>query len=1583
MKTQTDDLVLIAIGVGEHQESLWDDRRMEPGIHLRWAFRTELGFPLGGFDLYRREHPPGDPDKFKFSDPIGKSYSSPWNPNRHLIFTSTDQLRISRLNGQKGLSLDNRDWLRVSFTELVSEVTIDIVALTPVAAIAYHNFATVAHGQADGTGTLEKISLGASAMDAVEIERADGLIVGLSWIPGLQLAQHGWGAPLNIDGPISLPITVQPDYPITHQCAPDDRAEAAARLPEGVWNRLAEDGWEDLKQELKFLVRDDLPVPMAYRLWSGTAKSQVGPSPGTVQPEMTYCPMQQVVASALNHNLARVLRLYWIDDTAEENKTYDYRIVGHWARAGRATCPTARYVDFRYHRKGTIVDGYLEHENGELTFVCPSGLKVIATAGLGGVSETQALHIGYLREFGPSRLEVLFTGPVDEVQLRFRTAAAKAEVAALDENNQRIQWEQTATEETFVTLQAPGICRVQVTGLDLHLFSICYLRPEDEPGDRAWILRNVRRGEAPRLEPPSGLRADLLPGMATLQPDGTPANGTNALGVRWDLPVEQGSLAPGKPIMYLVQQAELGTGLAAEEPDPVMFKSRDEGPVVVTLPDHWTVVDHGTVSVPSQWDVVDGTLRQTTNIFGGSLDGADLPKPGTYALAGRWEWTDYQFIVSLESEDDDAIGVVFRYQDEKNFYRFSMDRERRYRRLVKCVKGTFSRLQEVEDGFDTGRTYQIRVVARGHHLKVWIDSQLLFDVTDGDLSHGRVGLYAWGNPGAIFHWVRVSSPSAKGSVFFHDDFRATSLARLPQGWPAYSLYLLNQGLPDGWYGYRVAPIDLFGRLGPFSSPCVIRALDRTPPASPVVLKARILQPRPLDAPESIMDKTLSEQERNWLENHPEGGMKVEWVWPGEMRLNAPDAAEFRLYFHPGQGNTIAGWITDVQPEGSQFSRLTTDRNTTLPPDAFRDQRVRVGTNEFVVVGSTSGNNFTLKVKNIENPEAATNTAVPKWITPLKAGFALTLSPRHPHHVDYRRVEKWSQRLHVEPVGEIPTLKGTITGRAMKDDGTYTLMTDQALSDPATGIFPDGRVVAGVLFSSGEIFQATKHTPGLNTTVTVWPLAGEVGDLVPDVGDPFVYYPGYRYSTILTGPLLNPTSYDPVAYGLVGVSCADDKKHSTDRYPGGKRQGNEGAVSSPHTVFAVHREPPQPLKDPPDSERVYAESADYYGHSHYTLSWRAAGDGTFRYQVYRALDDSVFASDKRFLPVRQFDPGMNPGPVSDSRWPSVAQELSALQAENPDYESVSNDALQVLASLPGNADAFSLLTPNPLSPEDLERPTPDMLGYTDTLNGRARNRYFYRVAVVDRAGNRSLLGPSSPPIYLPDTMPPRAPVPVKALGGERQVTLTWQANREPGMTHYLVYRTTDKHAVEDIRMMGQPVTTVPHPANTNVVAQVSYKDQDLPGPRSYYYRLVAVRQGQVGPQTTIELASPPSRVIAARNYDLTPPTPPTWTRAEWVLVDKAGQEHPWGSEPPVGETYTPVVALEWSSTASYVRWIVQRKVKDTELWHTVSPWLDAVDGERLFFDKSASAQNSHVYRIQGVDISGRVNIAFSEQEVAHE
>ena len=88
---------------------------------------------------------------------------------------------------------------------------------------------------------------------------------------------------------------------------------------------------------------------------------------------------------------------------------------------------------------------------------------------------------------------------------------------------------------------------------------------------------------------------------------------------------------------------------------------------------NWTVVDEGPNERPYRWVISNGQLLQQSNTGGGSPAGSDPVKPGTYFMPGNPNWTDYSFGVSLMSQDNDAIGVMFRYRDGQNYYRFAMD----------------------------------------------------------------------------------------------------------------------------------------------------------------------------------------------------------------------------------------------------------------------------------------------------------------------------------------------------------------------------------------------------------------------------------------------------------------------------------------------------------------------------------------------------------------------------------------------------------------------------------------------------------------------------------------------------------------------------------------------------------------------------------------------------------------------------------------------------------------------------------------------------------------------------------------------
>ena len=161
--------------------------------------------------------------------------------------------------------------------------------------------------------------------------------------------------------------------------------------------------------------------------------------------------------------------------------------------------------------------------------------------------------------------------------------------------------------------------------------------------------------------------------------------------------------------------------------------------------DGWTVHDEGTVSAPSKWQVVNYQLKQSSNIYGGSTTRSDIRKPGTNIVAGNAAWKNYDFSVRMRTFDDDGVGVVFRYVDKNNHYRFSMDRQRGYQRLVKKVNGVYTLLAQNSRGYATNTSYQLRVVAVGSSLQILMDGAVVFTVKDASLPAGKFGMYTWGS----------------------------------------------------------------------------------------------------------------------------------------------------------------------------------------------------------------------------------------------------------------------------------------------------------------------------------------------------------------------------------------------------------------------------------------------------------------------------------------------------------------------------------------------------------------------------------------------------------------------------------------------------------------------------------------------------------------------------------------------------------------------------------------------------------------------------------------------------------------------
>lgn len=755
----------------------------------------------------------------------------------------------------------------------------------------------------------------------------------------------------------------------------------------------------------------------------------------------------------------------------------------------------------------------------------------------------------------------------------------------------------------------------------------------------------------------------------------------------------------------------------------------------------------------------------------------------------------------------------------------------------------------------------------------------------------------------------------------------------PPNWPPFPTHTLDTALAEGWYSYQVSGIDIFGRHSPNSDPgewyqwqpepdprpwyyedptddraihpFAVGLLDKIPPPPPMGIEAYALDPADptvlRDAAYTAWQETLSPDEQDTLV-----GLRVRWLWTQAHMRQAPDTREFRIYYHPERMNALLGRTLTVSAVGDTESDVETDIPNTLSADAYVGCRLQIGSDAFEIIASEAGDPLSLRVRNI----GPGDTVRPQADAPCT--IAIPSDITHPLSVDHSVSTNWKERYYVVD---------------FDDPDHVTITTDS-----------DGQPLRQY-----EIFLPA-----------------------PDDDD-------------RDGLSLSPSLAEPVVYARVGVSATDNKTHTLDdpkwdTGEWGNRFGNEGRIGVPATIFRVLREPPEPPAPPaPDSDEVFATPADYHGHSYFTYRWQPQEH--LKTHVLRALDDAVFKADWSQRPRPALDSAQVqffPSEADEPRWDAakrqqVVDELNELNTFGHDadgtaeamafYRELSNDALRVLAGLPGNERAFTQVTVQPLDPDDPENANrlgpdnpvdfpidPALRIYIDTLDGRSTNRYFYSALYVDGAHNRSDMSLASPPVYLPDVVPPRAPVITKVLGGDREITLRWVSNWEPDLAEYQVYRADSEDAARDVRLMTL-VHSEPVPVGdpSTRPGEAEWTDQEAPTLTPLHYRIVAADEAGN--------ASKPSISVAAQAYDDRRPAPPVW-------------------DAPTPGTTPNALVLSWSSPDPNLRCLVQRNIEDITPWENLSGWLPR--GVYTYEDTDQQPSVEYVYRLKVMDVGGKIN-----------
>ncbi len=125
-----------------------------------------------------------------------------------------------------------------------------------------------------------------------------------------------------------------------------------------------------------------------------------------------------------------------------------------------------------------------------------------------------------------------------------------------------------------------------------------------------------------------------------------------------------------------------------------------------------------------------------------------IPNQLAWATTMEKDLRDFHLTVEASQvggPDNNEYGVMVRYQDPQNFYRFSISGDG-YFLVTKSVDGELETLGSnwtISDAIHQGQaTNVLDVICEGDTLTFEVNGQQLAQVTDDEFAHGGVGLYA-------------------------------------------------------------------------------------------------------------------------------------------------------------------------------------------------------------------------------------------------------------------------------------------------------------------------------------------------------------------------------------------------------------------------------------------------------------------------------------------------------------------------------------------------------------------------------------------------------------------------------------------------------------------------------------------------------------------------------------------------------------------------------------------------------------------------------------------------------------------------
>src|SRR3972149_5605051 len=253
MALQTQNLVMVGLSVKDDQPPNSIQPSLVDGIHLRWAFKRDRGFPWYGYYLFRRQHGSGDiqEKKLKLSH-LQPGSTTMDSPEGQLTSDSTLILINFLPTNEIGLDMDGRSYLHFFPSSLTYKVKvrigflqdteIKITAILGGKAAGTNVSAPVAQVRVKGqAGKDETVLIEFDAISCINISSGPAVLIELSFLPVTEGHLSGWQKVPDFPYPMSLPV-IHKDYPCNKGAINQAKAEKIA-LDRILYGKVSD--WDD------------------------------------------------------------------------------------------------------------------------------------------------------------------------------------------------------------------------------------------------------------------------------------------------------------------------------------------------------------------------------------------------------------------------------------------------------------------------------------------------------------------------------------------------------------------------------------------------------------------------------------------------------------------------------------------------------------------------------------------------------------------------------------------------------------------------------------------------------------------------------------------------------------------------------------------------------------------------------------------------------------------------------------------------------------------------------------------------------------------------------------------------------------------------------------------------------------------------------------------------------------------------------------------------------------------------------------------------------------------------------------------